>query len=292
MHYPWKKIAALGFLTFLALWIAGIIRGWSLPYPQPVSPRLSLSDEVYFSNAQLANNLKQIGLSLLSLPLVLEKADVERIRVYEKSAQLAAGTTAFEADEALIRSVIASREASVLNEKSGGIAPQRQLSLEIGVVPEKFDAVVEQLEQIAHLESVTVQQRDRTSDFRRLHAQRRSLQQYREAVVKLRGAKEPSIEDTLKLEQRIQEIDKELQALSLQLGELLGKESYYTVRANLHEYQPGSRLDRTYTIPQRVFHAFLWALVTWTAGAVGILVLAGAFVSVRTLWTRPAVAAA
>src|SRR5437868_13916275 len=115
MRYPWKKVAALGFLTFLALWIAGIIRGWSLPYPQPVAPRLSLSDEVYYSNAQLANNLKQMGLSLLSLPLVLAKADVERIRVYEKSAQLAAGTTMFEDDETLIRSAIQSHEASILN---------------------------------------------------------------------------------------------------------------------------------------------------------------------------------
>jgi hypothetical protein len=294
MRYPWKKIAALGFLSFLALWISGIIRGWSLPYPQPVTPRLSLGDEGFYSNSQyannpnqqLANNLKQIGLSRMSLPLVLEKADVERIRVFEKSAQLAAGTTAFENDEALIRSEIQSHEASILNEKSGGIAPHRQLTVEIGVLPEKFDALVEQLKQIARLESVTAQQHDRTSDFRRLHAQRQSLQQYRDSVVKLRGAKEPSVEDTLKLEQRIQEIEKELQTVSVQLGELLGKESYYTVRATLNEYQPGSRLDRTYTIPQRVFHAFLWALVMWTTGVVGIAVFAGAFVSVRTLWTR------
>lgn len=58
----------------------------------------------------------------------------------------------------------------------------------------------------------------------------------------------------------------------------------------LFEYQPGSRLDRAYTLPQRLFHAFLWALTWWLSVAVAFAALAGTTVSVQTLWPGPAVA--
>jgi hypothetical protein len=296
MRYPWKKGAAIGFLVFLALWVVGIIRGWSLPYPEPVAPNLSLVDPLNAYNpsqlSQVANNLKQIGLALWSLPFVLEKVDVDRIRVHEKSAQLTSGTTEFDTDETRIRAALEEHEASVFNERKAGITPGRRLILEIGVPPEKFDALVEQLREIAHLESVSVQQRDRTGDFRRLHAQRESLKTYFDSVKKLRGTKEASVEDTLKLEQRIQEIEKELQSLSVQLGDLLGKESFYQVHATLYEYQPGSRLDRTYNLPRRIYRAFLWAVMTWLTGALGLGLLAGAVASVRTLWPGKTMTAA
>src|SRR5205085_4323232 len=107
------------------------------------------------------------------------------------------------------RAVLAAHQATVFNEKDSGVAPARRLTLEIGVHPDRFEGLVDQLRQVAHLESVSVQQRDRTGEFRRLHAQRQSLKAHLEAVQKLRGRQNPTVEDELKLEQKIQDIEKE-----------------------------------------------------------------------------------
>lgn len=290
MRALWKKLAAIGFLVFLALWAAGAVRGLALPFPRPTVLDLSLSSiREDASRLAQANNLKEIGLGKTALPLVLDQGDIEKIQVHEKSAHLATGTAAFDEDQALLRAALAAQQATIFNERSGGIAPERRITVEIGVHPDKFDALVEKLRQIGQLESISVQQRDRTGEFRRLHAQRQSLKKYLETVMKLRGVNNPSIDDTLKIEQKIQDVEKELLALSGQLGDLLGKESLYHVQVTLFEYQPGSRLDRAYTLPQRLFHAFLWALTWWLTVAVVIAALAATTVSIQTLWPRPGV---
>jgi hypothetical protein len=290
MSAPWKKLAALGFLVFLALWAAGAVRGLALPFPRPTLLDLSGSIREDASRLAQANNLKEIGLAKTSLPLVLDQDDIEKIQVHEKSAHIATGTAAFDEDQGLLRAALASQQANIFNERSGGIAPERRITVEVGVHPDQFDALVEKLRQIGQLESISVQQRDRTGEFRRLHAQRQSLKKYLESVMKLRGVNNPSIDDTLKIEQKIQDVEKELHVLSGQLGDLLGKESFYHIQVTLFEYQPGSRLDRSYTLPMRLFHAFLWALTWWLTVAVAFAAVATTTVSVRTLWPRPAVA--
>src|SRR5438552_4691919 len=141
----WHKLAAVGFLVFVALWVAGFGRAFFVPYqPRPTfelpsGPSYRLVDA---SRLPQANNLAQIGLAHMPLPLVLEQAEVERIQVYEKNAQLETATTAFDDDEALVRSALAAQQARVFYETSGGLTPERRLSLEIGVQPEKFEALV------------------------------------------------------------------------------------------------------------------------------------------------------
>lgn len=279
-----KKLAAVAFLVFLGLWIGGTARGFALPYPEPIAFDLSVFDRATNARQQGWNNLKQMGLATTPLPLVLEGPDVEQIEVYERIAQLSLATRTFEDTQALVRSVIAGHKGVVFNESASGLAPDRQVTFEVGVHPEKFDAVLEQLKDIGDLQFFSVQQRDRTADFRRLNAQRQALKKHLEAVLKLRGVKEASIDDSLKIEQKLQDIEKELQALAVQLGDLLGKESYYHIQLSLREFQSGSRHDRTYTLPQRVFRGFVWAAGWWFAGAFGVAVVVGTVVSVRVLW--------
>src|ERR1700730_6567194 len=163
MNPLWKKGAAVGFLVFLGLWMACGIRGSSLSQPQQgaageSSAWMASVRQESWNPSQFANNLKPIGLAKTPLPAVLDQADVERIHVHEKTAQIGTATTAFDEDEALIRSTLAKSRAEVLNEKNGGIAPQRRLAMEIGVHPDRFDALVGQLRNVGRLESVSVQQ--------------------------------------------------------------------------------------------------------------------------------------
>ena len=90
---------------------------------------------------------------------VLDQGDIEKIQVHEKSAHIATGTAAFDDDLALLRAALEAQQATIFNERSGGIAPERRITVEIGVHPDKFDAIVEKLRQIGHLESISVQQR-------------------------------------------------------------------------------------------------------------------------------------
>ena len=207
------------------------------------------------------------------------------MRVTEEREFLAMGSANFSDDESAIRKAVKDFKAEIFTEFNGGIEPSRRVTLEIGVNPERFDDLVAKLQTIAKLSSISVEQKDRTGEFRTLHAKRQSLKNRLAAILKLTEGKNPSLEDALKLEAKIHEIEKELQALNVQFGDLLGKESYYHVHVTLVE-RSGGRGDRTYTLPQRVGHALVWALGWWLAVALAIAVFAGACLSVWVLKQR------
>jgi uncharacterized protein YfcZ (UPF0381/DUF406 family) len=288
-----KKAAAVGFLAFMGFWIVGALQTLGREYPPPAPPSLTLfsgfssgPDRGYVASNNFANNLKQIGLIETPLPLVLDKPDVERIRITEKTAVLASTSTAFKNDEMKIRAAIQAQGADIFTEKKSGIEPERRWHVEIGVHPDKFDDLVDNLRTVGSLASITFEQKDRTSEFRKLHAQRQSLKKYLESITKLREGKNATLEDALKLEQKIQDIEKELQNLGVQFGELLGKESYYHVHVTLVEHQPGDRRDRTYTIGQRIGDGFVSAVTWWFGVALALGLAAATYVSVRVLRQR------
>jgi hypothetical protein len=281
-----RKVAAVGFLAFLVLWIVGVASGLTLEKPPtPPLPISIVTEREYFSSnsnsQQLANNLRQIPtLAETALPLVLDSPNVDQIRIFEKRATLAASTSEFDKDEALIRAAIKAHQADVFNEKSSGIEPNRKLMIEIGVSPEKFDGLVEKLRKIANLSSISVEQKDRTTEFRKLYAQRQSVKKYLEAMTVLRAGKNLSFDESLRLEQKIQDLEKELQTLSVQFGDLLGRDSYYHVHVTLVEHQTVDTSERSGSLPNRLFQGFIWAVAWWFAAAlvVGLVGATGASV--------------
>jgi hypothetical protein len=280
-----KKLAAVAFLLLLGLWAGGVVRGYAVPPPEPgpVSLPVLSAIEEYRASMRTANNLRQVALALTPLPQILDLADIDKIRVYEKLAQLTSATAAFDADAGRIRQAVADHKASISSERAAGVAPGRVLALGIGVHPDRFDALLHELSGVGQIGSITVQQQDRTGDFRRQHAQRQSLKKHQEALLKLRGAKTLSVDETLKLEQRILEAEKEIQFLGVQLGDLLDKEPSYNLFVTLQEYQPGSRHDPSFTFPRRLGHAALWALGWWVVAVLGLAAVVGTYLSVRSL---------
>jgi len=286
-----KKTAALGFLLFLALFLGGIIRSATLkesdlPELDVQLPISSASRGDYRSEARTAHNLAQIGLTQTPLPQVLDLENLNKIQVYEKTAHLGSSTIAFPEDEERTRKAITHQKAAIFNERRTGIAPDRQLSLGIAVHPDCFDDLLRTLEQVGQLGSILVQQQDRTAEFRKLHAQRQSLKKYQEAILKLRQNEKLSVEEALKLEQKIQEIDKEAQAVGVQLGDLLGKEPSYNLFLQLDETQKGGRRDRSFTLSRRLGSALLWAGGWWLVAAAGLGLVGATVVSTRTLLSK------
>jgi hypothetical protein len=286
-----KKIAAVEFLLFLALLVGGVIRSFTLSEPDipelsvplPVS-RSSSSREDFRSELRTANNLAQIGLTKAPLPQVLDQENVAKIQVYEKTAQLSSGTPAFSEDEDRARKAIATQKAAIFTERRTGIPPDRKLSLGIAVRPDRFDALLSEIEQVGQLGGMVVQQQDRTGEFRKLHAQRQSLRKHLEAIVKLRESHKLSVEEALRLEQKIQELEKESQAVGAQMGDLLGREPSYNLFLQLDEVQKGGSRDRSFTLSRRLGGAFLWALGWWALASMGVGLVVATVVSVRTLW--------
>jgi hypothetical protein len=280
-----KKLAAAGFLLFVGPWAAGIVRSYTLERPEPLTlaiPVVSAIDD-YRSRLHVANNLKQIGLAEAPLLQILQQAGADRIQVYEKTAQLTSGTSSFSADEAWMRQVVATHKAVIFSERANGLTPDRVLALGIRVGPEHFDVLLDELTRVGQLASISVVQQDRTGDFRHLQAQRQSLQKHQEALLKLRGASKLSVEEALKLEQRLLEVEKEIQSVGVQLGDLLSKEPSYNLFITLQEYQPGGRHDPGFTFGKRLGNALVWALGWWVVAALGIGLLVGTYVSIKTL---------
>lgn len=286
-----RKALAAGFLLFVALFAAGIVRSFviadsELPRWHAGHWRVALSsgsDDDHRTGSRTANNLAQIGLAQQPLPQVFEDANFQKILVFEKTAQLIAGTTQFSVDEERVRKTLAAEKAITFSERAAGIAPDRALVLGISVHPDRFDSLQQSLSKVGHVESSTVQQQDRTGEFRKLHAQRQSLKKHQDALLKLRAVEKLSVEEALKLEQKILEIEKETQSLGVQLGDLLGKEPSYNLFVTLHEVVPGSSSDQAATLPRRLSSAFAWAFAWWTTLAIGVALLAATYWSVRTL---------
>lgn len=285
MSPVWKRIAAVAFLTFLALWVVALVGGFALPLPRasadPVAFSYATKREDGLARQQLANNLRELGLAREPVRGVLDRADLEKVQVHEKTGRVTTTTTDFAADEAAVRAALADHKAVVADETSGGVAPDRRLTLEVGVAPDRFDALVERLQRVGRLESLRVEQRDRTGEFRQLAARRQSLKKHLETVSKL-STRDNATDDSLKLAREVKDIERELEALSAQAGDFLGKESLYTVTVTLVEDEPG-RNGPTVTAARRAGHALLWAGAWWGAAAVVVGSLAGAFASARVL---------
>ncbi|OQX02066.1 MAG: hypothetical protein BWK73_44050 [Thiothrix lacustris] len=61
----------------------------------------------------------------------------------------------------------------------------RQLNIALGVVPDKFDSTVEALKQIGTLKSIQIDKNDKTNEYKKLEAQRVSLQKARDSLLEV-----------------------------------------------------------------------------------------------------------
>jgi hypothetical protein len=275
----WKKPAALAFLLFVTLWAVGIVRSFFLEEPDVPAvgiPTLIALRE-YQARMSSWNNLAQLGIKQTPLPQLLDQ-DINQLRIYDKTAQVASGSTEFASDEGRVRAAIAGQKGVVFDEKATGVAPERSLVLGISVRPEQFDELLRQLSAIGQVSSLTVEQEDRTSEFRKLHAQRQSLKKHQEAILKLRD-KALSVEESLKLELKIVDIEKELQSLGVQLGDFLAREPAYNLFLTLREQRSVS----TFTIEKRLWSGLWWAAGWWSLGVLGLGAVLGTTWSIRTL---------
>jgi hypothetical protein len=211
---------------------------------------------------------------------------------YEKVGSVSSRTDAFDDDERTARELISKHNAIVQFERNTGLKGRRMLALSIGVPPEEFDGLIDEIQAIGRLSSIRLDKTDKTNEYKNLNANRVSLEKIRDSLVSLKG-KTGNIDEYINLENRILEIEREIQSTGVKLGEFDQENEFCTVKFGLEEGVTAAIAGVPFI--HRVKIAGEWA-IKYYLRLVAILALAAllAFLTLtlseRTVWVRAAMA--
>jgi uncharacterized protein YfcZ (UPF0381/DUF406 family) len=192
---------------------------------------------------------------------------------YEKVATLRETTRAFEDARKKVNGLISETGGLVQYEQLQGLTGRRILQLGIGVPPTKFDDFIKNASKIGRLTHLTIVKNDKTNEYRQLKAKRQSLENAKKKLLEL-AASGGSVDERLKVHQRLTEVEEAIQNLGVSLGEFDTENEFCTVKFTLAE----ARAARQISWKRRSFDAAVWALEIY-------FLLAGGFLMVSiALW--------
>lgn len=191
---------------------------------------------------------------------------------YEKIGTLTSSSTQYEQDEKALYELIKREQIMIQLERRAGLTPQRQLNIALGVVPDKFDKTIEALRQIGTLNSIQIDKNDKTNEYKKLEAERVSLQKARDALLELKNSN-AAVSDMITLTNQLLEVENKIQALGVNLGEFDENNEFCTVKFTLNEKRDPKTMTISFT--QRVKTAFIWTSTTyfffWLTTVFGLL---------------------
>ena len=194
---------------------------------------------------------------------------------YEKIARLSSATTAFDEDRRRLNEVVVESKGVIQFESLEGLRGRRVYYLSAGVPPEAFDTTVEKMQAIADSTGISIQKTDKTSEYLALLERRASLEKTRASLAALK-AKGGSMDEFLKLENRLLEIDEQLQDANLSIGQFNAENEFCTVQFSLREKE-GFSTRRIYHIVKDsvIWTVALSAMILFfgTLAAIGIWIL-------------------
>lgn len=180
---------------------------------------------------------------------------------YEKVANLTNKSTQFDKDKDAVKTAIQNQKALIQAEQSYGLSGQRNLSLSIGVPPDNFDQLVGDLQKIGTLQSVNINKTDKTNEYKDLQAKRISLEKSRNSLEALRS-RSGTIDEQINLQNKILEIEQQVQNLGVRLGEFDSENEFCTVHFLLSERGSAAEISFWY----RVRVAFEWSVKYYALG--------------------------
>ncbi|NOS91266.1 MAG: DUF4349 domain-containing protein [Cyclobacteriaceae bacterium] len=153
---------------------------------------------------------------------------------YEKTATVKSKSTDFENDNQLLRNTIKKYNAIIQFEQSSGNKGARVLDLLLGVPPAQFDSIYQALIKIGKVSVKEITKVDKTSEFKNLNAKKASLEITRQSLLEVKK-QSGRIDEYINLQNRILEIEQELQGLGVLLGDFSEENEFCTVRFSLSE---------------------------------------------------------
>ncbi|MDH4127870.1 MAG: DUF4349 domain-containing protein [Spirochaetota bacterium] len=264
-------IVIIGFIVLFAI---RLLYGYII-YPSTLSTdNQTISISSFNNNNDFNWTSRNIASSKKSYKLREKVFTVDQ--KYEKIATLGSKTKQFENDEKKVKHSIKKHNAIIQFEQKQGLKGNRRLHLAIGVPPNKFDAMVEDIKLIGKIVAFRTDKHDKTNEYKNLNAKKESLGKTRAALIALKG-KGGKIEEFISLENRILNIEEQIQSLGVKLGEYDAENEFCTVKFTLIE--SGKLLSKS------VFKDFLihaYTAFKWTVKyyfyLIVILVLASLFI--------------
>jgi hypothetical protein len=182
---------------------------------------------------------------------------------YEKVASMTSESKSFEEDEKQVREATIRYSALIQFEQATGLPGSRSVNLAIGVPPDRFDPMVEELKSIGELSSIRIDKTDKTNEYKELMAKRASLEKARDSLIALKS-KGGRIEEYSDLENRILEIEGEIQASGVKLGDYDAENEFCTVKLTLEEKR--AVVVAGISFGHRVNVALAWTIKYYTIG--------------------------
>jgi len=200
---------------------------------------------------------------------------------YEKTANISSVSHRFDEDHESLRGLINTHDAIVQSESLQGLPGNQVLTITIGVTPQHFDDMVNDLRELGDLRSFTVNRTDKTNDFNNLLAQQEVLLMARESYVALQELG-GSIQDMLLLQERMLIVETELQHLGVDIGVFATEHSFCTINLVLRE-QEAPFISIPFIL-NSALDSFIWTLMA--AAVMSFLILGLLGTVTLGLWLR------
>ena len=204
---------------------------------------------------------------------------------YEKIAEVKAETHEFDEDETYVRNQVKDFDGIIQYEKKYGNKGDRKLQLQVGVPPENFDSLYDKLIAVGITHFKQIVKNDKTNDYLELNARKASLEKTHTSLIEFK-AKGGKIDEYVNLENRILEIEVELQNLGVNLGDFDKSNEFCTVKFALSETKKAAA--KTISFFHRSKVALEWT-IAWYLMTISIIffMLVGAFILIVILEKRP-----
>lgn len=183
---------------------------------------------------------------------------------YEKIADINTISTKFDSEENKIRAQIKDYKGLIQFENKSGNKGYRKLNLIIGIPPDNFDSIYHSLITIGKIQSKQITKTDKTNEYKELNAKKSSLEKIRTSLIELK-AKGGRIDEYMQLENRILDIEQQLQGLGVSLGNFDDENEFCTVKVSLSE---GTVSE--ISVLQRVKVALEWTIKYYTIAMVAL----------------------
>lgn len=166
---------------------------------------------------------------------------------YEKTATIKTKTSEFEKDEKLLKRKSKSFNAVIQYEQATGKKGNRQLHLLFGVNPNLFDSLYLELSKIGVLKAITITKVDKTNEYRKLNAQKASIEKTLQSLSELKS-KGGQIAEFVSLNDKILEIEEKAQEIGVELGNFDTENEFCTVKLSIYEGATDSSISFIYRI--------------------------------------------
>ncbi|PBJ12776.1 DUF4349 domain-containing protein [Flavobacterium sp. ACN6] len=187
---------------------------------------------------------------------------------FEKTASLKTKTSEYQKDEYIVKAKTKSYNAIIQYEQKIGQKGNRQIHLLIGVNPAKFDDFYVDLQKVGILKDTEITKVDKTNEYRQLNAKKISIEKMLQSLLELKS-KGGQISDFISLNDKILEVEEQLQGLGVELGNFNTENEFCTVRFSMYE----GAAEKSISFVHRIKVALEWSMKYFLLSVVTVLFL-------------------